>query len=137
MDQPPVLASQAELDSLETTMRKSLGEVAMSATQKEDFVERMLDQARVKAVYTAFRADTATGYLYVLDQTPPDPGHGTGAVRIFDAEGRYIAGHTLAERWKTFEVSAGRLYALEQDPDTGLTALAAYEIALPALDEFP
>jgi hypothetical protein len=130
VDRPPVLASQAELDSLETTMRQSIGEVGMSATQEIQIIERMLERARVKAVYPVFRADTTTGHLYVLDETPA-PGHGTGTLQVFDAERRHVAFHTLTESWQTFEVSAGRVYALVKDPDTGLAALAAYEVVLP------
>lgn len=100
----------------------------MTDQQKEAFIERMLERARVKAVYSAYRVDAATGYIYVLDQTPADLGDDVATLHVLDSAGRYLAKLSFDRRWRTFEVADDRIYALEVEPATGLTALVAYEI---------
>lgn len=132
VDRPPVLASGAELAAFERQVRQMVAQANLPADQAEAFVEERIEVARVKAVYDRIRADRTTGHVFVLEQNPANLGGGGPAVlHVLDADGRYLARLDFQSPWVDFQIDGRRLYALTEDPGTGLVHLAAYELVIP------
>lgn len=132
VDLPLVLASKAELADYERRTRRMLARASLPADEADAFVEKQLGIARVKPVYNWIRADQTTGHIFVLEQNPAIFGSGGPAgLHVLDADGRYLVRLDFEWSWVDFQVDDRRLYALSQDPGTGLVHLAAYELVIP------
>lgn len=130
-DRPPAMASPAELDTIERRMRRMVGRARMPPAEAERFVEERLEESRVKAVYVKARSDLETGLTFIQEQPPPILGGGTATLHAFTPDGRYLASLPFDRAWPDFAVRDGRVYALAEDPYTGLVELVAIRLELP------
>lgn len=130
VDRPPVEATQAELDSVEARVRRMTARARMPPERARAFVRERVEAAEIEPVYAGIRGDPATGRAYVQQQGPatlePEP----ATLHVFAPDGRYLAEVAFDRPWVDFAVAGERLYALEQDPTTGLTTLVARSVTL-------
>lgn len=131
VDRPPVLATEAELDTLRRRMRRMVTRANLPPAQASAFVEERLREAAVKAVYVRIRGERATGRSFVQEQSPPNLGSRPATLHVFAADGRYLALLSFERAWSDFDVVDGRLYALTEQRETGLAELVAYELQIP------
>lgn len=131
VDRPPVLATEAELDSVEARVRRMTARAGMSAEEARSFVRQRVEEAEIEPVYARIRGDRATNRVYVQEQGPatlePEPAR----LHVFAPEGRYLTEIAFDRPWVDFTVLDGRLYSLEEDPTTGLVTLVARRVTVP------
>jgi hypothetical protein len=123
-------ASDAELDSLE----RFVGGRANRAGIRPEFAAGIAAVRREQyGLKPRFRALRASGKLVVVwEQEPREFGDGPATLHLFNWQGIYLAAISFDDRWVDFDLLDSRLVALIRNPETGLIAMSAYRITLPA-----
>ncbi len=136
VDRPPDVATEAELGVLRQQWERNLGSRGLTGEDFRQMVDRQVSAARVKEVFQGIRGDARTGRVHVLEQDPPYLADTTLAGRapltarlhVFSADGRYLARVGFPRRWEDFVVRGDTVFALEQDPETGLVEVGAHAL---------
>ncbi len=134
VDRAPEISTDAELDAFEGRIRGLLGRMGARADEVDRMVREQREDHRVKRIFRGIRHDAETGRYWVREQAPEDFGGGPATLHLFDEDGVYLARLTFDRAWTDFDAAGGRVYALEQDPETDLASLVAYRVEVPAVD---
>ncbi|HEX7242205.1 MAG TPA: hypothetical protein VF263_18105 [Longimicrobiaceae bacterium] len=130
IDREPVEATSAELD----LYRRSLGSDAAQAGSRSggarSLIEGLVKSASPKRVMRGIRYDTAAHLYAVWEQQPQEFGNGPARLHLFSREGVFLVTLPFAEPWVDFAMDARTVYALAEDPGTGVVRLAAYRVTL-------
>lgn len=123
-------ASEAELDSLERFVGGRANRSGIRPEVAAGIVVLRREQFGLKPKFRALRA---SGKLVaVWEQEPREFGDGPATLHLFNRQGIYLAAISFEDRWVDFDLLDTRVVALIRDPETGLIAVSAYEIRLPA-----
>jgi hypothetical protein len=130
VNREPEAATEAELQAYADRMRQQMGQV-LSGAQIDQIVERSTALERLKRKYMMVRADTGLGVYALREQNPRDLGGGPATLHLFSESGVFLSSLTFEREWVEYDMHAGTVYALTEDPDTGLRTVRAYRLSLP------
>jgi hypothetical protein len=128
---PPQRATDSELEYLTSSVGRNIAEVGLPALRA-----RLLDQAvqhfAVKPLYRGIRFDERARTYAIWAQNPAElGGGGVATLAIVTEAGKFLASIAFPTRWVDFDISQLSVYALTEDPDTGIRNLVRYDILLP------
>lgn len=129
-DRPEALTA-ADRERLEKTIRSHLSEVPLTPAEVEVLMDRAFEQHRIKRRIQAVRWDRGLGLYAVWEQAPEELGGSEAGLHLFSGDGVYLAELEFSRQWKDIDLHDGRVYALEEDPETGLVYVTAYALDLP------
>lgn len=130
IDRSPVRSSPAELARVRALIRGELAKTRYPPSRADAFVERSLEDYRVKRRMRGITFDPGAGRFAIWEQEPAELGNGPASLHLLAGRGEFLATVRFPEAWVDFAVRDSVVYALAEDPETGLVSLRAYEIRL-------
>ena len=132
IDLPVEEVTGAERKAALSGLEHSLVDRGMPPPFIEQNLIVMEERWRVKCRFGPLRFDPSRRLAAFLEQNPEDFGSGNATLHFLSRDGVYLAKGTFTTPWKDFTMEDGVVYALTQDPTTGLSTLAAFRLDLPA-----
>lgn len=75
--------------------------------------------------------DSVAEQFVLLEQVPDEQGSGPGVLHLFGRHGIYLAAFDVGAPVRDVDAEGGDIWALVEDPTTGLVTLHRYRIRLP------
>jgi hypothetical protein len=127
----PVAASAEELGRYRSSLAADMaGDPRMPAAQAGPLLEGLTRSQTPKRLMRGIQQDPASGLYAVWEQEPQELGTGPARLHLFSPRGVFLATVGFPGPWLDFEMDDLVVYALTEDPDTGLAGLSAYRLRL-------
>ncbi|HEX2191550.1 MAG TPA: hypothetical protein VHG51_21745 [Longimicrobiaceae bacterium] len=127
----PVPASAEELGQYRSTIAAAMArDERMTPTLARSLLEDMTRKQSPKRLMRGIRHDPASGLYALWEQQPRELGTGPARLHLFSPTGVFLATVGFAGPWLDFEIDDLTVYALTEDPETGLAGLSAYRVSL-------
>lgn len=131
VDRGPVAATAEELDVYRQSLMREAALAGSAGSDPARLIDGLLSDQSPKRIMRAIRYDTASALYAVWEQQPQEFGNGPARLHLFSHAGVFLATAVFPDAWVDFAFDGLRVYALAEDPETGVVRLAAYEVTLP------
>lgn len=132
VDRGPVAATPQELDVYRRDLMREAAHTGSAGPDVAGLIEGLLSDQSPKRIMRGIRYDTASALYAVWEQQPQELGNGPARLHLFSRAGVFLATAAFPDAWVDFVFDGLRVYALAEDPQTGVVHLAAYRLTLPA-----
>jgi len=127
----PVLASAEELGRYRSSLAAAIAsDERMPSAQGRALLEDLTERQSPKRLMQGIQEDPSSGLYALWEQQPPELGTGPARLHLFSSAGVFLASVDFAEPWLDFKIDRLTVYALTEDPETGLAGLSAYHLRL-------